>query len=896
MADINDKFEARRQVREEMEQLAIPWLGYREADAYSAVLMAGLANEARLSGKKLTGYIESLGLEFTYSKTLMAEEFERSALNGGSRRYYQFAGEKANTADRLQLADAQKMDEEGADNETIRETTGWFKGMEKRWRFEIPDNIDKISIPQEGDDCVLGEVYDNEALYRAYPFLRNLEIHLKRLEKYHAGRYRSRDGVIDIDASQPEELKKETLLHEIQHAIQSFERFARGGYWKEMKNYGEPREKIDERIKKVMDFEDENPELRKKARPILDNMYSILQKERSGSQLDKKELSFLRTLLKKLGKLNNKDPEIYVYQQLYESVLKAMYGDGLGLDAYSRLAGEIEAWDAANRAKFSDEERRAIPPDMRDEAIILYGGKIMASIQDVPAAEKGPRKPVWQKRLATDDIAFKTTINDYKKKKLDSSQPITVMTTPLALTLAKAEMLPIKTKIKTLNKIVHKKKHLTENVLKKISESLADPIAIFESATRANDSIVVMLDLKHNNGNVIVPIAMSQQQGHHKVNKMTSAYPRVNSRSGHAQNQWVLDQLNRARYINREKITTWAQSVGLSSPLEAFLSGSVNIPDETDLCNLRKKNDDKYYQSAGQDHAVKGSSTFLDGKTVISLFESADRSTFLHETGHLFLESRRRLSLVEDIPQQVKDDWKTVTDWLDVSDLDFSKPFQGSDADRWRTAQEKWAAGFEQYLMEGNAPSPGLAHAFEDFKEWLSDIYRTAKNIFYIDERGESRPAEITNEVREVMGRILTDERDLSRHEPHSRREFYSRYEPFSRDDPEPGYPNWSKKGSWRRDEAPKEREAPKEFELQVGQKVLFRLNGSGTALNGNVIQFDEMEVKIRAGERNMTLRRDKGIFELLSDKEPAASQEKRGRQGPIDPFAEDNKRFRHGG
>jgi hypothetical protein len=37
---------------------------------------------------------------------------------------------------------------------------------------------------------------------------------------------------------------------------------------------------------------------------------------------------------------------------------------------------------------------------------------------------------------------------------------------------------------------------------------------------------------------------------------------------------------------------------------------------------------------------------------------------------------------------------------------------------------EKWARGFEAYLMEGKAPSLSLAGAFRTFKHWLSDVYR----------------------------------------------------------------------------------------------------------------------------------------------------------------------------
>jgi hypothetical protein len=244
---------------------------------------------------------------------------------------------------------------------------------------------------------------------------------------------------------------------------------------------------------------------------------------------------------------------------------------------------------------------------------------------------------------------------------------------------------------------------------------------------------------------------------------------------------------------------------------------------------------------AEEERVVKASTTFLDGETIIKLFQVADRSSFLHEMGHFFLESRRRISLLDDIPQQVRDDWKTVTNWLEVSDLDFSKPLQGKDADRWQTAQEKWAAGFEQYLMEGKAPTPELKHAFEDFKEWLSEIYQSVKNIFFIDSEGERRPVEINDEIRGVMARILTDDKEQT-----------------------------GEALSSEKSERKKENETPPavapEIHLQRGQKVNFKLAGSGKGLSGSLIEIDEMTVTIDTNGNKLKFKRENGTLELCPD------------------------------
>ena len=60
--------------------------------------------------------------------------------NGGTERQYSFAGQKASTANLEQLKNAQEMETLGADMKSIRKTTGWFKGRDGKWRFEIDDS------------------------------------------------------------------------------------------------------------------------------------------------------------------------------------------------------------------------------------------------------------------------------------------------------------------------------------------------------------------------------------------------------------------------------------------------------------------------------------------------------------------------------------------------------------------------------------------------------------------------------------------------------------------------------------------------------------------------------------------------------------------------------------
>lgn len=102
-----------------------------------------------------------------------------------------------------------------------------------------------------------------------------------------------------------------------------------------------------------------------------------------------------------------------------------------------------------------------------------------------------------------------------------------------------------------------------------------------------------------------------------------------------------------------------------------------------------------------------------DRKFTIELLGHANLSTFLHETGHLYLEVLGDLAERAEASPGLRDDYQQVLKWLGVDSRD----------KLGREQHEQWARGFEAYLMEGKAPSPRLAEAFRRFKGWLLSIY-----------------------------------------------------------------------------------------------------------------------------------------------------------------------------
>ena len=150
------------------------------------------------------------------------------------------------------------------------------------------------------------------------------------------------------------------------------------------------------------------------------------------------------------------------------------------------------------------------------------------------------------------------------------------------------------------------------------------------------------------------------------------------------------------------------------------------------------------YNQAKADEVVRGMTSMMsDDKKIIELFDQADFSTFVHESGHVFLEDLRMLATMEDAPEQVISDWEEVKKWTGYQ--------EGADADTNRNAHEKFAQGFEAYVRDGSAPTQALQRAFRQFAQWLTRIYQKVSML------GGKPP----KAIRDVMDRMLATEQDI---------------------------------------------------------------------------------------------------------------------------------------
>lgn len=135
-----------------------------------------------------------------------------------------------------------------------------------------------------------------------------------------------------------------------------------------------------------------------------------------------------------------------------------------------------------------------------------------------------------------------------------------------------------------------------------------------------------------------------------------------------------------------------------------------------------------------------------DGRPIIGLFKHADLSTFLHESGHYFLESYADMAAKAPALQE---DLNTLLSWFGVED---AATWQAMTLDEKREYHEKFARGFEAYLFEGKSPSLKMQSLFARFRDWLARVYNHIRHL----------NVDLTPEVRAVMDRMLATDAHIT--------------------------------------------------------------------------------------------------------------------------------------
>jgi hypothetical protein len=336
------------------ERVAQTLLGEKPPSPARSQFVGGLTGSRGLPGTEQLGLVDIV--PFAGAALAGEEEYKRSGdvtnaaasalTGGGATKLAILAGPMARTANHEMLKLANRLEKEGLSKSDVWDATGWERGADKKWRFEIPDQTsywkkNPNELPGEaaitGQPAIMGEVFEHPELYKAYPELYGVDLNVASRPGF-SGSYQGGFGdtpTVNLAPGTPARMRS-VNLHELQHAVQDLEGFAIGG-----SNIG-------------------------------------LRANTPAWDIYQERLKAIRTPtpeaeLRKAGVLG----ENYTYDDYLREHKQTLKNDTLGLDRmaqqyaadtyYKRLAGEVEARNVQKRADRTPEELRDVPPQFTQD-------------------------------------------------------------------------------------------------------------------------------------------------------------------------------------------------------------------------------------------------------------------------------------------------------------------------------------------------------------------------------------------------------------------------------------------------------------------------------------------------------------------------------------------------
>ena len=307
---------------------------------------------------------------------------------GLGRLQHSYAGANANGANLESLREAQEMQQAGADMESIRKATGWHEGMDGKWRFEINDSrmqlrTDAADIPNY---TTLGELVSAPELFEAYPDMADLSVTFHTLEDGQNGGYSRKFDSIELSRdlkNRPEALLN-SLIHEVQHAIQSREGFASGAnpaYWNRRMENGFDSRTAEERREGAR-LQEQYEQIRESdpqfvaAMEELDAMAPKVPRGKvdlnTWEQIEPDPPEWVRYDERRDQLEEQYGDRVWDWYSLRDSIDRnARNGGRMPTDLYRDTAGEIEARDTAKRRELTAQERRETSPDYGSEDTVF---------------------------------------------------------------------------------------------------------------------------------------------------------------------------------------------------------------------------------------------------------------------------------------------------------------------------------------------------------------------------------------------------------------------------------------------------------------------------------------------------------------------------------------------
>ncbi len=495
------------------------------------------------------------------------------AINSGDGIRFQFVGERgAKAADRAEevttrldnLGVAREMEEAKKDAKAIKMATGWERGADGKWRYEIPDieyvptgdadlnhrvemqpwgkeyasltdrmidgetlteaemkRVEELAAKaeeigkfyREQDKKSLADYVRADELFKAYPKLRAVNVEFVNKDASVGGSYSEKENTIYLNNNSLVS-SEEVLAHEIQHAIQHIEGFAQGG------NPDNVRFVNENAKKRILQTSSEiwsgyhNTEEGKRVR----QEYRELFKKRI-AEARMENPSF------RAEDLNTDDIEQYlegkypIYRNLrnkeraYEKAIGFSIADlnkqpKTAYEAYNRLSGEVESRNVQKRMGMTEAERRAslaaeTEDVSREDQIFLFGEGGESHMGSRTLSDAGGKD-----ELRTANERFNNDLTRYQHGEMDKNEMLH-LGKPQGVMRAFLPDLPIVMRQRILNKGSVRKHNVAIEALADMPNHLSHPIFVFK---RSGNALGVLTEMQDRDGkNVCVAIELNRQ-------------------------------------------------------------------------------------------------------------------------------------------------------------------------------------------------------------------------------------------------------------------------------------------------------------------------------------------------------------------------------------------------
>ena len=295
------------------------------------------------------------------------------------------------------------------DNKLIRLATGWEKGVDGLWRYEVPDGKFSKRMLQEKHDgqMKLSEAWEDEQLFKTYPQLKDIDVDM------FVGRFAKKGGSFNpetnkiIIAANETEQARSIMVHEIQHTIQHEEGFAQGGSVDMFSNSRNNTRRLFTDLDEAFDklgytewLKNADDDTFKKIMSIDKNFAGMYVFAETQSENVKSKM---------IKKLDEADAVIKENDAIFGK--HGRYADIKDTQLYHNLSGEVEARNASTRMNLTPEERQQrllsetadVAPE--EQIVLMDGLGVSESVPEKP--EFTPEKPLQQ---------YATEINAYNEK------------------------------------------------------------------------------------------------------------------------------------------------------------------------------------------------------------------------------------------------------------------------------------------------------------------------------------------------------------------------------------------------------------------------------------------------------------------------------------------------